>query len=62
MATEMELDRKWEEVDHELADTLAGAMLSPSISQAPEGEGDPIGLGDAYKCVRKLMECVVMFD
>ncbi|KAF9564481.1 hypothetical protein CPC08DRAFT_788512 [Agrocybe pediades] len=40
---------KWEEVDHELADTLAGAMLSPSIAQAPEGEGDPIGLGDAYK-------------
>ncbi|KAH9477787.1 Exocyst complex component SEC5B [Psilocybe cubensis] len=36
---------KWEEVDHELADSVAGAILSPSI--AGDSEGDPIGLGSS---------------
>ncbi|PPQ75995.1 hypothetical protein CVT26_005947, partial [Gymnopilus dilepis] len=35
---------KWEEVDHELAESVAGALLSPST--AGEGEGDPLGLGN----------------
>ncbi|KAF8899761.1 exocyst complex component sec5 [Gymnopilus junonius] len=38
---------KWEEVDHELADSVAGALLSPSA--AGDGEGDPLGLGNSIK-------------
>lgn len=34
---------KWEEVDHELEDSVAGALLSPST--AGDAEGDPLGLG-----------------
>lgn len=33
--------QKWEEVDHDLGDSLAGALTSPT----GEGEGDPLGLG-----------------
>ncbi|KDR72595.1 hypothetical protein GALMADRAFT_252744 [Galerina marginata CBS 339.88] len=38
---------KWEEVDHELEDSVAGALLSPST--AGDGEGDPLGLGNPIK-------------
>ncbi|TFK20519.1 hypothetical protein FA15DRAFT_673418 [Coprinopsis marcescibilis] len=34
---------KWEEVDHELEDSVAGALLSPTSGN--EGEGDPLNLG-----------------
>ena len=35
--------RKWEEVDHELEDSVAGALLSPTSGN--ESEGDPLNLG-----------------
>ncbi|KAG2003313.1 hypothetical protein CC2G_003924 [Coprinopsis cinerea AmutBmut pab1-1] len=34
---------RWEEVDHELEDSVAGALLSPTAGN--EGEGDPLNLG-----------------
>lgn len=34
---------KWEEVDHELEDSVAGALLSPTSGN--ESEGDPLNLG-----------------
>ncbi|PPQ68923.1 hypothetical protein CVT24_007667 [Panaeolus cyanescens] len=35
---------KWEDVDHDLEDSYAGALLSPSTGA--EAEGDPLGLGN----------------
>jgi len=32
---------KWEDIDHELEDSVAGALTNTS----GEGEGDPLGLG-----------------
>jgi hypothetical protein len=46
-----ELNSKWEEVDHELADSAAGALLSPLTGDA---EGDPLGLRNGVKCVLPL--------
>ena len=40
---------KWEEVDHDLEDSVAGALLSPSSNN--DAEGDPLGIGSAVKCV-----------
>ncbi|KZT28105.1 hypothetical protein NEOLEDRAFT_1233888 [Neolentinus lepideus HHB14362 ss-1] len=34
---------KWEQVDHDIGDSLAGALASPTSTS--EGEGDPLGLG-----------------
>ncbi|TFK49428.1 hypothetical protein OE88DRAFT_1703099 [Heliocybe sulcata] len=34
---------KWEEVDHDMGDSLAGALASPTTTS--DGEGDPLGLG-----------------
>ncbi|KAJ3567835.1 hypothetical protein NP233_g6101 [Leucocoprinus birnbaumii] len=34
---------RWEDVDHDLEDSVAGALMSPSGST--EGDGDPLGLG-----------------
>ncbi|KII91212.1 hypothetical protein PLICRDRAFT_173102 [Plicaturopsis crispa FD-325 SS-3] len=34
---------KWEEVDHDLEDSVAGALMSPTTGV--EGDGDPLGLG-----------------
>ena len=36
---------KWEEVDHELEDSVSGALTGPSSST--EAEGDPLGLGSS---------------
>ena len=42
------LRRVWEEVDHDLDDSIAGALTSPTGS---DGEGDPLGLGAIIKWV-----------
>ena len=42
------MNSKWEEVDHELEDSAAGALLSPLTGDA---EGDPLGLRNGVKCV-----------
>lgn len=41
--------RQWEDVDHELEDSVAGALISPS--GGTEGDGDPLGLGGTIKYV-----------
>ncbi|CAA7268370.1 unnamed protein product [Cyclocybe aegerita] len=38
---------KWEEVDHDLEDSVAGALLSPA--SGGDGEGDPLGLKNALR-------------
>ncbi|KAF9482707.1 exocyst complex component sec5 [Pholiota conissans] len=38
---------KWEEVDHEFEDSVAGALLSPT--NTGDSEGDPLGLGSPVK-------------
>jgi len=48
-------DRKWEEVDHDLEDSVAGALTSPT---GAEGEGDPLGLGAIIECVFSLTRAV----
>ncbi|KJA16657.1 hypothetical protein HYPSUDRAFT_47148 [Hypholoma sublateritium FD-334 SS-4] len=45
---------KWEEVDHELEDSVAGALLSPST--AGDAEGDPLGLGSNVRVRDMEME------
>lgn len=40
--------RKWEDVDHELSGSVAGA-LTPGLSA--DGEQDPLGLGRRIECV-----------
>lgn len=39
--------RRWQEVDHDLEDSLAGAVLNPTGSW--EEDGDPLGLGGYVK-------------
>lgn len=36
---------KWEDIDHDLEDSVAGAIMNPS--GLTEGDGDPLGLGAA---------------
>ncbi len=45
--------RKWEEVDHELEDSVAGSMLSPTSTadRDREREGNPLGLPHSLECV-----------
>ncbi|KAF8970220.1 exocyst complex component Sec5-domain-containing protein [Flammula alnicola] len=45
---------KWEEVDHELEDSVAGALLSPS--SGGDMEGDPLGLGSTVRMRDMEME------
>ncbi|KDQ60180.1 hypothetical protein JAAARDRAFT_205190 [Jaapia argillacea MUCL 33604] len=44
---------KWEEVDHDLEDSVAGALTGASGS---EGEGDPLGLGSVIDVKNMDME------
>lgn len=43
------LNRKWEEVDHDLENSVAGALSS---SGSTDTDGDPLGLGSYVKYVR----------
>ncbi|KAF8801103.1 exocyst complex component sec5 [Phlegmacium glaucopus] len=45
---------KWEEIDHELEDSVAGALMSPSVGG--DAEGDPLGLGNSVKMREMDME------
>lgn len=45
---------QWEEVDHDLEDSVAGALLSPSSNN--DAEGDPLGIGSAVKVREMDME------
>jgi len=36
--------RQWEDIDHDVADSLAGALTSAG-SNSDDGNGDPLGLG-----------------
>lgn len=45
--------RQWEDVDHDLEDSVAGALMSPTGSG--EGDGDPLGLGSTIKWVIFLL-------
>lgn len=47
------ITRRWEEIDHDNEDSVAGALLSPSSSI--ESDGDPLRLGSTVKCV--LISC-----
>lgn len=40
--------RKWQEVDHDMDESLAGSLTGPSSG---EGESDPLGLGAVIECV-----------
>lgn len=42
--------RTWEEVNHELEDSVAGALMSP-VGPKGEGEGDPLGFGSNLRYV-----------
>ncbi|KAF9523252.1 exocyst complex component sec5 [Crepidotus variabilis] len=45
----------WQEVDHELEESVAGALLSPGSGGA-DVEGDPLGLGNAVRIREMDME------
>ena len=38
---------QWEDIDHDLTETIAGTLAASS----PTGEGDPLGLGRPIECV-----------
>lgn len=46
------LRRKWEDIDHDLENSIAGALTSPS---GGDGDGDPLGLGAIIECVALLL-------
>jgi hypothetical protein len=52
-------DRKWEEIDHDLEDSVAGALTSPT---GVEGEGDPLGLGAIIECVFHPDMCCLLSE
>jgi hypothetical protein len=41
------LNSKWQEVDHDIEDSVAGAVLSPT--SGIDVESDPLGLGHTVK-------------
>jgi hypothetical protein len=47
------LDRKWEDIDHDLEDSVAGALISPT--GGGDGEGDPLGLGAVIEWVSRSL-------
>jgi hypothetical protein len=42
--------RKWEDVDHEFEDSIAGALTSP-VGGGGDAEGDPLGLRSVLRSV-----------
>jgi hypothetical protein len=56
----VKINSKWEDVDHDLEDSVAGALTSPT--GGGEGEGDPLGLGAAIECVYRLLHYHFLSD
>ena len=54
------LDRKWEDVDHDLENSVAGALTSPT--GGGDGDGDPLGLGAVIECVTLSVYHTFMSD
>ncbi|KAG6916419.1 hypothetical protein DXG01_006823 [Tephrocybe rancida] len=51
-----QLRRKWEDIDHELEDSVAGALTSTS----GDGEGDPLGIGGYLNLIQGLEAAVLI--
>jgi hypothetical protein len=54
------LHRKWEDVDHDLEDSIAGALTNPT--GGGDGEGDPLGLGAGIECVSLSLQFCFLSD
>jgi exocyst complex component 2 len=55
------LPRKWEDVDHELADSVAGALVDAG-AKSSEMDGDPLGLRSRVKYVQFSPESLHITD
>jgi exocyst complex component 2 len=49
----------WEEIDHELEQSVAGALTGPTPTTEPDG--DPLGLGSTINLANLDMESSVFF-